>query len=286
MDKKKIKKKKFISLQNRNKLNNLNAKEWIVETISVWNQKGLGAKHPDTKIEKEHPAPFSYTDVTRLIKFFTKKNQVVLDPFLGIGSTLKACALSGREGIGIELNKRYVELSQKRLDGEVSDLFANKKQKIIHGDSFKVLDVLEDDSIDFVVTSPPYWNILHKKDHKVRQEREGFGLDTQYSDLTEDLGNINNYDEFLDKLTDILIKCERVLKSNKYMTVIVSDFRNKDKYVMFHSDLVSKLQHSNFVLKGLKVLYQRHKRVFPYGYPFSYVPNIHHQYIIILQNKK
>ena len=83
MDKKKIKKKKFISLQNRNKLNNLNAKEWIVETISVWNQKGLGAKHPDTKIEKEHPAPFSYTDVTRLIKFFTKKKPGCSRSFLG-----------------------------------------------------------------------------------------------------------------------------------------------------------------------------------------------------------
>ena len=75
----------------RNKLNELTSKEWIVETISVWNQKGLGSKHPDTKIEKQHPAPFSFTDVGRLIRFFTKEGQVVLDPFVGVGSTLKAC---------------------------------------------------------------------------------------------------------------------------------------------------------------------------------------------------
>ena len=96
-----------------NKLNDLSAKEWIVETISVWNQKGLGKNHPDTKIEKEHPAPFSYTDISRLIKFFSKEGGVVLDPFVGIGSTLKACAVSNREGIGIDLNKKYVQLSKK-----------------------------------------------------------------------------------------------------------------------------------------------------------------------------
>lgn len=73
----------------RNKLNELTAKEWIQETVSVWTQKGLGANHPDAQIEKQHPAPFSFTDVSRLIRFFTKTNDVVLDPFLGVGSTLK-----------------------------------------------------------------------------------------------------------------------------------------------------------------------------------------------------
>ena len=107
---KKIKKRKL----PKNILNDLTPKEWLPETISVWTQRGLGAKHPDTKIEKEHPAPFSFTDVSRLIKFFTKKNNLVLDPFVGIGSTLKACAVEGRAGIGIELNPRFVKLTKKR----------------------------------------------------------------------------------------------------------------------------------------------------------------------------
>ena len=77
----------------RNKLNELTAKEWIVETISVWNQRGLGAGHPDARIERQHPAPFSFTDVGRLIRYFTKSGQTVLDPFVGVGSTLKACAV-------------------------------------------------------------------------------------------------------------------------------------------------------------------------------------------------
>ncbi len=99
----------------RNKLNELTAKEWIVETISVWNQRGLGAGHPDAKIERQHPAPFSFTDVGRLVRYFTKSGQTVLDPFLGVGSTLKACAVDQRKGIGIELNPDYVSIARKRL---------------------------------------------------------------------------------------------------------------------------------------------------------------------------
>lgn len=271
----------------RNKLNDLTSKEWIVETISVWNQKGLGAKHPDTKIEKQHPAPFSFTDVGRLIRFFTKEGQVVLDPFVGVGSTLKACALDNRSGIGFELNPHYAELARQRLENEITPMFPPEyAQDILVGDSGELLNDLDEDSIDFVVTSPPYWNILHKEDHKVKQERIANGLDTRYSDDDRDLGNFIDYEEFLLKLTDILGNCGRVLKSQKYMAIIISDFRHKSKYYMFHADLAARLEERYFELKGITILYQRHKRVFPYGYPYAYVPNIHHQYIVILQNKK
>jgi hypothetical protein len=56
---------------------------------------------------------------------------------------------------------------------------------------------------------------------------------------------------------------------------------------MFHADLANSLQEAGpYQLKGITVLYQRHKRVFPYGYPSAYVPNVHHQYILILRNEK
>ena len=272
-----------------NKLNDLSAAEWIPETISVYVQKGLGAGHEEAKIERQHPAPYSFQDVGRLIRFFTKSGDLVLDPFNGVGSTLKACAVNNRRGMGIELVKKYVDLSKERLATELKpDLFesVNKDQKIIYGDALKEVKKINDDSIDFIVTSPPYWNILKKADHKVKQERIANNLDTKYSDLDRDLGNIDNYDEFLDILSGFFNDCSRILKPHKYMSIVVSDFRNKDKYYMFHSDLASKLERGNFALKGITVLYQKFKKIFPYGYPYSYVPNIHHQYILILQNKK
>ena len=271
----------------RNKLNDLTAKEWMPETISVWVQRGLGSKHRDTKIEKQHPAPFSFTDVSRLIRFFTKKNDIVLDPFVGIGSTLKACALEGRRGIGIELNPQFVNLCRERLTTELNSLDENSElQQVIEGDVIKILPTLQDQSVDFVLTSPPYWSILRKKDHKANQERVANGLITDYGDDPRDLGNINSYEKFLATLSQVFNECHRILIKNKYMAIIVSDFRDASKYIMFHADLAKQLEALGLELKGLITLYQRHKKIFPYGYPYSFVPNIHNQFILILQKRK
>jgi len=271
----------------RNSLNDLNSTKWIPETVSVWNQKGLGAKHPDAAIERQHPAPFSFTDVSRLICFFTKKGGVVLDPFVGVGSTLKACAVEGRKGIGFELNPKYGALAKQRLKTEVRNLYSTiKEQKIRIGDARDLVPELPENSLDFLVTSPPYWNILHKEDHKARQERIDNNLDTKYGNDSRDLGNIHNYTTFLKELASILGACGHALKPKKYMAVIVSDFRDKSKYVLFHADIAHALEPYQLELRGIIVLYQRHKRIFPYGYPYAYVPNIHNQFIVVLQNAK
>jgi DNA modification methylase len=270
----------------KNPLNDLTSTEWLPETVSVWNQRGLGANHPDAAIEREHPAPFSYTDVSRLIRFFTKREGVVLDPFVGVGSTLKACAVENRRGIGFELNPKYVDLTKRRLAKEVSDSTAADQQEIRLGDARDLVKELEENSLDFVVTSPPYWNILHKQDHKAKQERIEKDLDTRYGNDEADLGNIHDYEEFLNSLGEILGACARALKPKKYMAVIVSDFRDKSNYMMFHADVPRILKKYGLELRGLTVLYQRHKRVFPYGYPYAFVPNIHNQFIVMMQNNK
>jgi DNA modification methylase len=267
-----------------NQLNDLTSTEWVAETVSVWIQKGLGKNHEDAQIEREHPAPFSFQDISRLIRFFTKRGQRVLDPFVGVGSTLKAAALEGRAGVGIELNPKYAALAEKRLRVEIDDsLLACRDQAVLVGDASKLIPTLPAGSFNLVVTSPPYWNILHKEDHKVRQERLQNGLDSKYSDNPDDLGNVPKYSDFLGKLADILGLCHRTLAEGGHMCVVVGDFRDKSQYHMFHADLVQAMEVRGFTLKGLTVLYQNHKRIFPYGYPYAYVPNLHHQYIIILR---
>jgi DNA modification methylase len=268
-----------------NKLNDLGANEWLPETISVWTQRGLGAKHAEAQIERQHPAPYSFSDVARLVRFFTKRDQIVLDPFVGVGSTLKAAALEGRRGIGVELSDRYVALTKQRLEEELAaGILANCPQTVILGDAREVLAGMDDESVDFVVTSPPYWNILHKQDHKARQERASKGLDTRYGDDPRDLGNIADYEDFVEQLADVLGETRRVLKPKKYMAVVVSDFRDGSRLHMFHADLARALESRGFILQGITILYQKFKRIFPYGYPSAFVPNIHHQYILILRN--
>lgn len=205
----------------RNALNELTSTEWRPETISVWNQRGLGANHPDAQIERQHTAPISFTDVSRLVRFFTKSGDVVLDPFVGVGSTLKACAVEGRNGIGFELNPRYAELAEERLRVEVKDMFSSLvTQDVRVGDARELIKNVPDNSLDLVVTSPPYWNILHKIDHKAKQEREVHDLDTKYSEDERDLGNIHEYEVSLEGLASILGSCGRALKPKKHMAVI------------------------------------------------------------------
>jgi len=274
-------------VDKRNDLNDLSSTEWIQETKSFFYQKGLGAGSPEAKYEKMHPAPFSFTDITKLIKFFTKKNGKVFDPFLGVGSTIKACVELDREGFGVELSPIWCEITQKRLLEESNVMLDDKH--LICGDSRKVNDYFGKNSFDFIVTSPPYWNILEKKDHKAN-ERVLNGHETKYSESENDLGNIDEYSLFLNELSKIFLNCYDLLKAGKYMCIIVSDFRHKSEFYSFHSDIMYKLTDKKlkkrFHLKGIKVLIQNAKKLFPYGYPFSYVENIHHQYVLILQKPK
>ena len=278
----------------RNSLNDLNGSQWLPETKSFFYQKGLGAKHPHAQIERQHPAPYSFQDIAHLITFFTKKGMRVLDPFGGVGSTAKACELEGRLCTSIELQPRWRDLAVQRLEIEVGE-GTSQKHDFILGDSRTELRRFADRTFDFMVTSPPYWSILNKKaDHKVMKERVANNLATNYSDDdANDLANVESYEEFLKILVDdVFLECARVLRPKKYMCLVVSDFRNKSEFISFHSDLIQAMNKRKtsdgyqITLQGVKVLLQNHKTLLPYGYPFAYVENIHHQYILIFRKDK
>ncbi|MCS3755234.1 DNA modification methylase [Salinibacter ruber] len=275
----------------KNKLNDLSSSEWLKRTKSFFFQEGLGADHPHAQIEREHPAPFSFQDVKWLIEFFTKEGELVLDPFSGVGSTVKACAASGREGVGVELVEKWHDLAKKRMEVEV-DSERRESQKLFRDDCRKFLAETENDTFDFIVTSPPYWNILNKDpDHKA-QERVDEGLATSYSEDERDLGNIKEYEEFVGEVVNVFVECGRVLKEDQYMAIIVSDFRHKSKFYCFHSDLIQKLdekevsEEHKIHMQGVKSLLQNHKSLKPYGYPYAYVENIHHQHVLIMRKSK
>jgi hypothetical protein len=119
---------------------------------------------------------------------------------------------------------------------------------------------------------------------RVRQD-----LATNYSDDHRDLGNIDRYETFIDELTSVFRSCGEVLRPRRYMALIVSDFRHAAHFHAFHSDLIRELDGietddaQSLALQGVKVLLQNHKGLKPYGYPSTYVENIHHQYILIFR---
>lgn len=262
----------------KNTLNLLSNKQWMLETKSVW----FSDPPPRDPLKAQHPATFAETDIVRLIEFFTKPGARVLDPFVGSGSTLLACAQTDRIGTGIELVERWAEVSRDRLSG----VDGGEHQEVLCGDARELLGRIPGESFDLVVTSPPYWMILRKDwDHKVKAERKAKGLSTRYSDEEGDLGNLESYEDFLGELGGIFAQCARVLMDRCYMCVIVSDFRHKSKFVAYHADIARVVESVGFSLEGITILVQDNKNLYPYGVPFAFVSNIHHQYILVFRKR-
>lgn len=258
------------------KLNDLTGKEWIKFTKSWFTVTARNR----TKSEVQHPAKFPEELVMEFVKFFTKEGQLVLDPFMGVGSTIVGSQNLLRHCIGIELNPVFAEVAQHYVNPELSQLLI--------GDCREKLTEIEDESIDYIITSPPYWNILKKtRGHSDSQQRQRKAkeLPLYYSDELRDLGNIDDYDEFLDELDAIFRRCSQKLKKDKYMTVVIQNFRNDDgKYMTLAWDIAARVaEYMEFC--GEKIWFQENKTLGIWGYPSTFIPNIHHHYCLIFKKK-
>ena len=263
-------------VDKKNKLNNLNGKDWIKSTKSYW----ISEKCVDDKIALKHPAPFMVKDIIKLVSFFTKKKQIVLDPFNGTGTTLLACCRTGRKGIGIDLNKNYNDLAKKRLKNQPN----YKDQKIIFGNSLNKIKDIEGE-INYCVTSPPYHNILRNKGNGIRDVKDNYRKGARtgveyYSENKNDLGNQKSYQNFLDLFEKIMSEVFFKLKNRSYTSIIISDFTVNKKEKNVQGDVVNLMQNIGFDFVGTTVLLQETKPLYPFGYPYSYVINHHHQNII------
>jgi len=198
-------------------------------------------------------------------------------------------------GTPVKINGKKLHPQQNALDHFINE--KNKKniviQNVEHGDAKEKIPLFPKNYFDFIVTSPPYWGILTKKvDHKTKKERINKGFETKYTikgkDETfhKDLANIESYPRFLNQLKIIYKQCYEKLKNNKYMAVLVSDFREGPDFYLYHGDTASLLKNIGFKLVGLTVLHQDNKNLYPYGYPYSFVSNIHHQFIIIVKKEE
>ncbi|CAG0971895.1 DNA adenine methyltransferase YhdJ [Anaerolineae bacterium] len=95
--------------------------EWAA---GMWDFPNVKANHPE---KTAHPCQFPVELAERCILALTNSNDVVLDPFLGSGTTLIACALHGRRGIGIELRKSYVRLSEGRIKKALTNVLPRRQ---------------------------------------------------------------------------------------------------------------------------------------------------------------
>lgn len=262
----------------RNQLNDLNPKQWIKFQKSWF----IHNPPPRKKDVKRHPAKFPETLAQSFIEFFSKSGATILDPMAGTGSTLIASLRSGRHSIGIELNPQYADIARELIDQErekIGTAAADLHAKIITADAAEV-DRLELPPIDYILTSPPYWNMLHARGAETQQKRrDSPTLDVVYSDHPADLGNIDDYDDFLDQLTRIYKGVVINLKPRAYITIIVKNLKKGGRIYPLAWDLAQRL--SSFLsLKDERVWLQDNVPLAPYGMGNAWVSNIHHHYCL------
>lgn len=257
----------------KNKLNDLTGKEWIQFTRSWFIHDNKNRRELEGVIV--HPATFPSALVAEFIEFFTKKGETVLDPLLGTGSTLVACDATERRGIGIELYEKWGKIAQQRT-----------KQSVLIGDCREILTQLKkkSTSVDFIITSPPYLNMMKKitGSKSVQKRRKQTGLPTDYGSNEKDLGIISDPEEYIDELVSIFTKCNEILKEKGYLVVIMQNVREKGEVIPLAWDLAGKMKE-RWLFKGEKIWIQSQKQLNPFGYPFDFVSNVHHHYCLIFR---
>lgn len=273
----------------RNKLNELSGKDWIKFTKSWF----VHRPEPRGDQKVRHPASYPESLVREFILFFTRKRQLVVDPFVGTGSTLVAAVETGRSAVGFEIASKYAAIARKRVTAAVKENARSTEEaltEVVRADSKKLSEIWEERKYppaDYCITSPPYWNQL--KRNSIRQRnRVASGLDTEYSRDSKDIGNIEDYHQFLAKMKGVFDEVYKIMRTKGYLTVITNNVFAEGRMHPLAFDTVSTLSQAPFawVPKDEKVWLQNDKTLLPLGVYNAWVGNRHHQYCLIFRKEE
>jgi len=270
-----------------NRLNDLDPKRWLKFQKSWF----VHNPPPRRKDVLRHPAKFPETLAQEFIEFFTKRGQVVLDPMAGTGSALVAALRCGRHSYGIELNPEYAAIARQVLAEERTALAPEADElaaEIITGDAAQIGEIAASHAlppVDYVITSPPYWDMLHATGAQTQKTRRlSPALDVVYSQHPCDLGNISEYTEFLERLAQVYTGLQPHLKTGAYLTIIVKNVKKGGRLYPLAWDL-ARLLSSTYTFKDEKIWAQDNQRLAPYGLGSAWVSNTFHHYCLQFRNE-
>ncbi|MBD3350372.1 MAG: hypothetical protein GF364_02695 [Candidatus Lokiarchaeota archaeon] len=142
--------------------------------------------------------------------------------------------------------------------------------------------------IDFSICSPPYWDMLHHSrggSDSTQKERIKAGYDATFSELDNDLGNLDDYNEFLEKLTTIYKKIREKMRDGAYCVVILQNIQKaKRNFYPLAWEFALKMRDGGWKLCQEMLWCQSDKKLGIWGYPNTYISNVHHHYCLVFQN--
>jgi DNA modification methylase len=255
-----------------NHMNCMTAKEWLKAQIGVWQFYYEGR---DIRDKDLHPATYPIALSTQCIELFTHKGELVLDPFVGSGTTLVSAKDTGRNAVGFDLKQEYVDLSNERLMQQ--DLFETGEQIAICEDAQNIPQYLEEETVSLIMTSPPYANLLNRK--RKNKSRRGdernnkqYKRIEQYSQDPRDLGTMP-LEEYTQEMADIFQGLLPLLRPKAHCVINVPDMWWKNERITIHISVVEALRSVGYELRNT-IIWDRTNivnRVGIFGWPNNYI---------------
>lgn len=274
-----------------NRLNELNGSQWLYWTNSIYET----SFPPDRThhLRKKHGAMKPPQLMAEIVSFFTKRGELVLDPFAGVGGTLLGAELAGRQALGIELNPIWVEIYHKIITdyqefngelvlageaGEKGHVFGSK---MLSGDCLDLMRQFKPETFAAIIADPPYG---------CNHGSTGFKSETNFnmnSDDERDFGNSRDYQDFLAKIETFGVEAYRLLLPKRYLVLLVGDRYHCGEYLPLGYMVADALRKTGFKWKGTRIWWNKatQRRLKPYAINTCFIPNITHQNILILRKE-
>lgn len=255
-----------------NHINCLTAKEWIKSQVAIQEFYYEGRDVRDKNI---HPAVFPVSLPKHFISLFTHEGELVLDPFVGIGTTLLAARDLNRNAVGFDLKKEYIEYASKRLSQ--GTIVSGTQQLPILGDARAIPDYLEKETVSLCITSPPYANMLNhpRKNKSIRgnlRENEHYLKVQQYSNDPKDLGRMN-HKQYAEALTEIYSGIYGLMKPKAHVVINVNDVWENNRRYPTHVYVIQAIEEAGFEFRNTIMWDKRNlvNNVGIFGWPNNYI---------------
>jgi DNA modification methylase len=252
-------------------INCLTPKEWMKSQLGVWE---FYYEKRDVRDKELHPATYPIALARKVIDLFTHKGELVLDPFVGSGTTLVAARDAGRNAIGCDLQARYARLCEKRLEAEPQN---GTEQRAIVADARSIAGRLAPKSVTLVVTSPPYANLLNRKRaNKSRRthdrKNEQLGKVEQYSQDARDLGTLD-LERYGVEMESIFRGILPALRPRGHCVINVPDMWWENRRLTIHVTVIEALRRAGYELRNT-IIWDRTNivnRIGIFGWPSNYI---------------
>lgn len=203
-------------------------KDFEEEITSIWDfeDRGNWSSH-----KGDYRGNCSPRAVKNLILKYSKEYDLILDQFIGSGTTAIEALLNNRRIIGYDINPNAIDIAKERT------LDFKKNKRITLGDACNLS--LGDSTIDMICTHPPYWNII------------------RYSkSIQGDISLLDNKCDYYSKMKQVAMESYRVLKPNKYCCIVIGDVRKNGFIEPVGLNILNLFLEVGFNLKEIIIKYQ------------------------------